>query len=106
VKEIKLEIHSMVDLITNSSTEIFISANDNAEENVKKILQKILDVTGSTKKVDDVFEVKVKHEDSCFAEEDVVKNILTVKLKDDDSKDSDIIHAIFDLFYIDGWRNG
>lgn len=59
VKPIVINIHSTVDLITNSSTSIFTSARADAPETIREIIQSILDVAGSDKKVDDLFDIKL-----------------------------------------------
>lgn len=56
---LKIKVQSIVDVITNSSTEVFVSCNDNTIKFVKKLLQEIIDKTHPGKNVDDVFEVKV-----------------------------------------------
>jgi len=49
-------VHSFVDLITNSSTEIFISATTHTVKAVKNLIDHLLGVGGSTLKADDLFE--------------------------------------------------
>lgn len=57
---IKLNFHSFVDVITNSSTELFVLDSDRALESVKEILQAAIDlhnkVEGSSYKFEDIFE--------------------------------------------------
>ena len=60
-----VNIHSFIDVITNSSTELFITDDKKTVEVVKKILLKMLDVSefdskgnsSNSKKVDEVFNV-------------------------------------------------
>lgn len=50
---IKLNFHSMVDVITNSSTTIF-TYQDGIKE-AKELLQAVFDLSGETRKVDELF---------------------------------------------------
>jgi hypothetical protein len=54
-----VNIHSFVDVITNSSTEIFVSS-ENTLTIVKEVLVELLKVMGSDKTVDEVFDIKLK----------------------------------------------
>ena len=49
-----LRIHSFVDLITNSSSELFTAANQRTIETVRAIINQTLKVGGSTKCCDDL----------------------------------------------------
>lgn len=51
-----LPIHSFVDLITNSSSEIYIQANKNTITAIKGVIDAILATGGSISKADDFFE--------------------------------------------------
>jgi len=57
---LKVKIHSMVDLITNSSTELFVLDTDKSLEVVKDILQEAINlhnkIDGSDLKFEDVFD--------------------------------------------------
>lgn len=55
---VNVNVHSVVDLITNSSTEIFMSASDSAIQNVKEIIDAVLKASGSDKTCDDLFIVE------------------------------------------------
>ena len=55
-----MKVHSVIDLITNSSTEIFTTATDTAVLDVRVLLGEILKAAGSKKQVDDVFDIKVE----------------------------------------------
>ena len=56
---ITIPIHSFVDLITNSSSEIFVSADANTVKAVKKLIDNILKASGSDKTADDLFEISL-----------------------------------------------
>jgi len=51
----KLNIHSIIDVITNSSTVIYTYQNNIKE--AKELLQEILDLMGEDKKVNDLFNI-------------------------------------------------
>lgn len=53
-------IHSFVDLITNSSSESFVAANDRTLEAVRKIINATLKAGGSTKCCDDLVLLKLE----------------------------------------------
>lgn len=56
---IKIPIHSFVDVITNSSSEIFVVADDNTKVLCKDLINNFLSMTGSDKKADDLFDIKL-----------------------------------------------
>lgn len=53
---LKLKTHSIIDVITNSSTEIFISSNNKTIEVAKEFINSLLKATGSKKEADDLFD--------------------------------------------------
>ena len=53
----KIRIHSFVDLITNSSTEIYIQATEKTVELLKAMINNILLVGKSELTCDDLFEI-------------------------------------------------
>jgi len=65
----KLNIHSIVDVITNSSTVIY-TFQDNVEE-AKELLQEVLNLVGNKEKVDDVFYI-----DTFLEEEEIYLDYL------------------------------
>jgi len=58
-----IRVHSFVDLITNSSTELFVSANNKSAETVQDIINGILALGGSTVKAEDLFTFEIVVED-------------------------------------------
>ena len=60
INKITINIHSFIDIITNSSTEIFIQATEQTVKNLKSLIDSILAIGGSTLKCNDVFEMKLK----------------------------------------------
>ncbi len=62
MKYYTIKIHSFVDLITNSSTEIYIQATDKTIETIKKLIDNILEIGGSTLHCDDLFDISLDKE--------------------------------------------
>lgn len=59
---IKIPLHSVIDLITNSSTEIFVYS-ENSLKPAKELINEILKLQGSDKTCDDVFDLKITMDD-------------------------------------------
>jgi len=57
-KIIKIPVHSQIDLITNSSTEIFVHS-ENSVEPARELLKELLKLSGSDENVNDVFELSI-----------------------------------------------
>jgi len=53
--QLKIEIHSFVDVITNSSSEIYVQASDRTIKQVKKMVESLLKLGGSNIKATDIF---------------------------------------------------
>ncbi len=58
--ELIVSIHSMIDVITNSSTELFIVMNNNAVKGMYEILNNVLEIAGSNKKAEDLFDISIE----------------------------------------------
>jgi hypothetical protein len=61
-------IHSIVNVITNSSTEIYTTVLDDAEKTAKALITKLMRMMGATVGADECFEVKIEegdYEDKC-----------------------------------------
>lgn len=56
----KVKIHSMVDVITNSSTVIYVQNHGKTIELAKALINDILKVAGNEKTADDLFEFKAR----------------------------------------------
>lgn len=52
---ITIKIHSFIDVITNSSTEIYVQASESTIKSVKELVNGLLKMGGSTKTADDLF---------------------------------------------------
>ena len=61
--KILIPIHSFVNLITNSSSELFVSATEATVKTIKEVLQAFLDAAECGLTVDDVWTVKLVYED-------------------------------------------
>ena len=53
-----IKIQSVSDIITNSSTEVFMVYNESAFKSIKELVNTILSLGGCEKKFDDLFEIK------------------------------------------------
>lgn len=58
------KIHSVVDVITNSSTEIYTNIGSSAEKVVRSLLTSLLKATAVPETVDDCFEIEIDQENS------------------------------------------
>lgn len=54
----EIKIQSVSDIITNSSTEVFMVYDDSAFKNIKELVNAILALAGSDQTFDDLFEIK------------------------------------------------
>lgn len=79
-----IRIHSFVDLITNSSTELFISASKHTLDGVKSVINAVLTMGGSTLKADDLFEFALVEDEDSYSDYGQAMT-LTVKPKDPNS---------------------
>jgi len=69
----KLNIHSIVDVITNSSTVIY--TYQNSTEEAKELLQEILNLMGEEKEVDDLFNMGVFLSDDSYYEGHLAEDV-------------------------------
>ena len=60
--DLKINIHSVIDIITNSSTEIFVSANYSSINTIKTLINHFLKLSKSDKTCDDLFEISINSE--------------------------------------------
>jgi len=73
-----IPIHSFVDLITNSSSEIFVQADENTVKAIKKLVNDLLTVGGGQVTADDLFTFDIVYccqdkdwEDVYFTEDEI-----------------------------------
>jgi hypothetical protein len=65
---IRFNLHSIIDVITNSSTEIYTFARSDAVEKSYELLNEILKVSGSDKKAEDLFNVRIEPDDDIICD--------------------------------------
>lgn len=77
-------MHSFIDVITNSSTEIFVSTHGKTIEYAKELINDLLKVAGSEKTADDLFEFKI--EKGLSMQDDVDYEVYKDEIDDDEKK--------------------
>lgn len=60
--EMKIKMHSLIDVITNSSTEIFITMGSKSVEGMFEIFNEVLKIAGSDKKAEELFDIKIEQD--------------------------------------------
>jgi len=91
MKPIKIPIHSFVDLITNSSTEIFVQATDKTIKTAKDIVNDLLTFNGSTQTADELFTFSLIMEGAEYTDEETEEDICVDRL-DITSKEGEKIY--------------
>ena len=85
MKELKIEFHSLIDVITNSSTELYIVMNNKAVDSMFEIIDEMLKIADSDKKAKDLFDVTLERdwvrigERFYYEHEDDKEQILTIE---------------------------
>ena len=101
---ITVNLHSFVDLITNSSTEIFVEASQSTIDAVKEVVDNLLEVAGSDLKADDLFEFELGEKEGW---DYYVDRSLKVTAKNPDcERTAKILSNLTGLFGIDAVYNG
>lgn len=59
-----INIQSITDIVTNSSTEVFIRIKETAINTVKEPINNLLKISGSTLQADDLFTIEILYDDS------------------------------------------
>lgn len=59
-----INIQSITDIVTNSSTEVFIRIKETAINTVKELINNLLKISGSTLQADDLFTIEILYDDS------------------------------------------
>lgn len=62
MNSLTIKAHSIVDVITNSSTVIYTQAKEGSIETVKEIINSLLKLGGSDKTADDLFNIEITSE--------------------------------------------
>lgn len=104
MEQIKIPIHSFIDVITNSSTEIYISNSSKTKKMIKQLINNVLNIAGSDKTVDDLFEIEEVDENT---DNDIrcQNDSLLLIPKDTSKKTMDIIDIVRDTFCIEEYDN-
>jgi hypothetical protein len=100
--QIKIPVHSFIDLITNSSSELFVTSDRKTVDSFRKLIDSILLSGGSTKKCDDLFTLKLESCDGDYGE----YNSLLAVAKDNSSKEAaDLITSVNTMFQAENIGN-
>jgi len=111
--EIKIPVHSIIDVITNSSTEIYVNPASNTSKVIKEFIDGILKSAGSDKKCNDLFEIKIKKElnedtgepyEDGYDDYDTHESVTLVSK--DDGKEINMKSLVYNMFNIEGSYNG
>ena len=57
-----INIQSITDIVTNSSTEVFIRIKETAINTVKELINNLLKISGSTLQADDLFTIEILYD--------------------------------------------
>jgi len=107
--KIKLNVHSFVDVITNSSTEIYIQVGQHTVDFIKRIVDGILKVAKSELTAEDMFIFDISDEDDNW--NGMSDSYLTVTPKEGMSDNvktiaEDITNNLRGIFNIDACYDG
>lgn len=92
-----IKIHSFVDLITNSSTEIYIQADEKTVEAVRGLVNSLLTLGGGAHQADDLFTFGLETK-----EDGVYVKVAPKEENGDSIVAAKILSNLTSLFYIDG----
>ena len=71
--KLTIPIHSFVDLITNSSTEIYVEATESTVSAIKELVNSLLKAGGSTLTCDDLFTISLSKSREDLSEDENVE---------------------------------
>lgn len=80
IKPFTVKLHSFVDLITNSSSTVYVHAHEGTVKHITNLLESMLTMTGSTKSVDELFKVSLSP--SADSVESIAEHISSVMEED------------------------
>jgi hypothetical protein len=95
MEHIRIPIHSFIDVITNSSTEIFINTKGDTENAMHEFINKILKQSGSEKKSRDLFEIVIIKSD------DGMDDILKLNSLENDKDVINVTSEIYKIFNLE-----
>lgn len=94
MKTLIIPVHSFVDVITNSSSEIYVSAGKSTVKAIKELVNNILLIAGSKQTADDLFNIDItfrvdysengKYKQEYFTNEEIEAGIEAGKFEEDD----------------------
>lgn len=76
-----IKIHSFVDVITNSSTEIYIQATERTIEQIKVLINSILELGNSKVTCNDLFEISLEEMSEKYDDEHYDISLVVVPKK-------------------------
>lgn len=98
MKTLNIPVHSFIDVITNSSSEVFITSDRKTVDSIKQIVNAILTAGGSDKKCDDLFGVVLERRDGGYGD----YNAILVTPKDPNCKAAaELITGLNEVFTIE-----
>lgn len=101
---IEIKVHSFIDVITNSSTEIYIGCHDNTVQYAKDLINSILAIAKSDKTADDLFEFEIK--DPEYEDEYFDTRTLIIKTKTEDAITIDLSSQLEKIFDVNARYDG
>lgn len=105
MKSIKIYYHSFVDLITNSSSVVYVNATESTVQAIKDVVNSILKLSNSKLTADDLFEFKIYSEK--YDERNSYVEV-TAKVDDDVTaiKTAKLLSNLNSLFDLEGGYDG
>lgn len=108
-EKITIRLHSFADLITNSSTSIYVAADESTIKSIKEIIDNILKIGGSTLTANDLFKFSL-YKDPDEQGEYYERVQLIVTPKDKNSEEGKAVAKLLGnltgLFNIEACYNG
>ncbi len=68
-----IPVHSFIDVITNSSSEVFVTSDRSTVAAMKDAINALLSVAGSKERCDDLFEVVLERVDGGYGEYNAIR---------------------------------
>ena len=103
-----IPVHSVVDLITNSSSEIFVAADSKTVSTIKKLVTNIISASGGTLTADDLFnfELVYKCVDDKYDEIEMTASEMKIKKKEISNILDNELSSAEDIEKAEEWRFG
>lgn len=94
-KQIKIPVHSFVDLITNSSSEVYVTSDRRTAESVEALVNAILKAGGSTQKCSDLVDLRLESVDGGYGD---YKNVIAIAKSGQSKQAADLISKLYSAF--------